>query len=179
MTGRNLEAVYTAEEIGRRVGELGGEISRDYEGEVPIVVSILKGSVIFLADLMRSISIPVHLDFMSITSFAGNRKPGGVVRILKDIDLPVSARPVIIVEDIIDTGLTAGYLVKSIQARDPKSLHVCALLDRQVRRLVQLPLRYVGFEIPDQYLVGYGLDHHEIYRNLPYLARLPEEENAG
>lgn len=178
MTGRKLETVYSAEEIGRRVRELGAEISRDYEGEVPVLVSILKGSVIFLADLMRSITIPVHLDFMSITSFAGSRQPGGVVRILKDIDIPVSARPVIIVEDVIDTGLTAGYLVKSIQARDPKSLHVCTLLDRQVRRLVQLPLRYVGFEIPDEFLIGYGLDHRETWRNLPSLARLPEEEDS-
>jgi hypoxanthine phosphoribosyltransferase len=178
MDNRSLEAVYSAEEISRRVGELGEEISRDYAGQVPILVSILKGSVVFLADLMRSISIPVHLDFMAITNFAGNRKPGGVVRILKDIDLPVSSRPVIIVEDIIDTGLTAGYLVKSIQARDPRSLQICALLDRQVRRLAQLPLRYVGFEVPDRFLVGYGLDHREIYRNLPYLARLPEEEAA-
>ena len=179
MKSRILETVYSAEKIGRRVGELGEEISRDYEGQVPILVSILKGSVIFLADLMRAISIPVHLDFMSITSFAGNRNPGGVVRILKDIDLPVSSRPVIIVEDIIDTGLTAGYLVKSIQARDPQSLQICTLLDRQVRRLARLPLRYVGFEIPDQFLVGYGLDHRETYRNLPYLAHLPEEETAG
>jgi hypoxanthine phosphoribosyltransferase len=179
MKSEGLEAVYSAEEIGRRVGELGAEISRDYEGQVPILVSILKGSVIFLADLMRSISIPVHLDFMSITSFAGNQKSGGVVRILKDIDLPVSSRPVIIVEDIIDTGLTAGYLVKSIQARDPQSLQICTLLDRQVRRLARLPLRYVGFEIPDQFLVGYGLDHHETWRNLPYLALLPDDETSG
>jgi hypoxanthine phosphoribosyltransferase len=179
MKSRSLEAVYSAEEISRRVGELGEEISRDYEGQVPILVSILKGSIVFLADLMRSITIPVHLDFMSITSCPGNRKLGGVVRILKDIDLPVSSRPVIIVEDIIDTGLTAGYLVKSIQARDPQSLQICTLLDRQVRRLARLPLRYVGFEIPDQFLVGYGLDHRETWRNLPYLARLPEDETSG
>jgi hypoxanthine phosphoribosyltransferase len=150
-------------------------ISRDYEGRLPILVSILKGSVVFLSDLMRAISIPVHLDFMAITSFESQERTGGVVRILKDLEIPVSGRPVIIVEDIIDTGLTAGYLVRNLRAREPRSLDICSLLDRKVRRLIDLPLRYVGFDVPDRFLVGYGLDHQQCCRNIPHLAFLPDE----
>ena len=171
----HFDIVYSEETIGRRVKELGEEISRDYGDRVPILLSILKGSVIFLADLMRTLTVPVNVDFMSITSFEKEGRPGGVVRILKDLDLSVSGRDIVIVEDIIDTGLTAGYLVSTLEARKPGSLAICALLDRRVRRLVDLPLRYVGFDVPDDYLVGYGLDHRERYRNLPFLARLPGE----
>ncbi len=176
MNEKAFQIVYSQEAIGQRVRELGEEISRDYGGKVPVLVSILKGSVVFLADLMRSITVPVHIDFMAITSFERGGRPGGVVRIIKDLDLQVSGRDILLVEDIIDTGLTAGYLVKTLEAREPRSLQICTLLDRRVRRLAQLPLQYVGFDVPDQYLVGYGLDHRQIYRNLPFLALLPDDE---
>lgn len=171
----DLRIVYSEEEIGRRVKELAGEIAGDYAGQVPVLVAILKGSVVFLSDLMRSLELPVQVDFMAITSFESGRKPGGVARILKDLDIPVDGRPVIVVEDIIDTGLTAGYLVRNLLAREPRSLQICTLLDRKVRRLVDLPLKYVGFEVPDTFLVGYGLDYRQEYRNLPFIAVLPEE----
>jgi hypoxanthine phosphoribosyltransferase len=171
----DLRVIYSEEEILRRVRALGEEISRDYAGQVPVLVAILKGSVVFLSDLMRSVSLPVQVDFMAITSFESAGKPGGVVRILKDLDIPVSGRPVIIVEDIIDTGMTAGYLVRNLLSRDPRSLQICTLLDRGVRRLVQLPMKYVGFEVPDTFMVGYGLDYRQQYRNLPFIAVLPEE----
>lgn len=179
MNEKTFQIVYSEEAIGQRVRELGEEISRDYAGKVPVLVSILKGSVVFLADLMRSITVPVHIDFMAITSFERGGRPGGVVRILKDLDLQVSGRDILFVEDIIDTGLTAGYLVKTLEAREPRSLRICTLLDRRVRRLARLPLQYVGFDVPDQYLVGYGLDHHQTYRNLPFLALLPDDEAPG
>ena len=170
----DLQVMYTEEKILERVRELGAEISADYAGQMPVLVAILKGSVIFLSDLLRSISLPVQVDFMAITSFESGGKPG-VARILKDLDIPVSGRPVIIVEDIIDTGLTAGYLVRNLLARDPRSLQICTLLDRGVRRLVDLPLKYVGFDVPDTFIVGYGLDYRQEYRNLPFIGVLPEE----
>jgi hypoxanthine phosphoribosyltransferase len=170
----DLQVMYTEEKILERVRELGAEISADYAGQMPVLVAILKGSVIFLSDLLRSIRLPVQVDFMAITSFESGGKPG-VARILKDLDIPVSGRPVIIVEDIIDTGLTAGYLVRNLLARDPRSLQICTLLDRTVRRLVDLPLKYVGFDVPDTFIVGYGLDYRQEYRNLPFIGVLPEE----
>jgi hypoxanthine phosphoribosyltransferase len=128
--GMDLEVLYSEEQIRTRVRELGERISADYAGRLPVLVAILKGSVVFLSDLIRSITVPVHIDFMAITGFESAGKAGGVVRILKDLDIPVSGRPVVIVEDIIDTGLTAGYLVKNLRARDPESLEICSLLDR-------------------------------------------------
>jgi len=169
-----LEVIIPAEEIARRVRELGGEIARDYAGRVPLLVAVLKGSFVFLADLARAIDGPLEVDFMAITSYGAGRR-GGVVRIEKDLGLPVTGRDVLIVEDIVDTGLTLGYLIKSLEAREPASLAVCTLLDRRVRRLARLPIRYVGFEVPDRFLVGYGLDQGERHRNLPCLAALPEE----
>jgi hypoxanthine phosphoribosyltransferase len=170
----NFSILIGKEDLGRRVCELGVEISRDYAGRNPILISVLKGSFIFLADLARSITVPVSLDFMAITRY-GAGKRGGAVRIEKDLDLAITGRDVLFVEDIVDTGLTLGYLVRTLQAREPASLAVCTLLDRRVRRLANLPIRYIGFEVPDRFLVGYGLDHREQYRNLPYLAALPEE----
>ena len=172
---RELEVVFPAEVISRRVRELGAEIARDYAGRTPVLVAVLKGSFVFLADLVRAIPSPVHVDFMAVTSYSPGRR-GGVVRIEKDLSLPVTGRDVLFVEDIVDTGLTLGYLLKSLRAREPASLAVCTLLDRKVRRLANLPLRYVGFEVPDRFLVGYGLDQGERLRNLPYLAALPEED---
>jgi hypoxanthine phosphoribosyltransferase len=138
---------------------------------------VLKGSFIFLADLARAITVPVHLDFMAITRYGADKR-GGVVRIEKDLDLAVTGRDVLVVEDIVDTGLTLGYLVRNLQAREPASLAVCTLLDRRARRLASLPIRYTGFEVPDRFLVGYGLDHREEHRNLPYVAALPERASG-
>jgi hypoxanthine phosphoribosyltransferase len=170
----NISVVISEGDLQRRVCELGTEISRDYAGRTPILISVLKGSFIFLADLARAITVPVNLDFMAITRY-GAGKRGGAVRIEKDLDLAISGREVLFVEDIVDTGLTLGYLVRNLQAREPAGLAVCTLLDRRVRRLANLPIRYTGFEVPDRFLVGYGLDHREMYRNLPYLGALPEE----
>jgi hypoxanthine phosphoribosyltransferase len=156
------------------VGALGAEISRDYAERTPVLVSVLKGSFVFLADLARAITVPVNIDFMAITRY-GSGKRGGAVRIEKDLDLSITGREVLFVEDIVDTGLTLGYLVRNLQAREPASLAVCTLLDRRVRRLAKLPIRYTGFEVPDRFLVGYGLDHREEHRNLPYLGALPED----
>ena len=167
------QVVISEAELRRRVGELGAEISRDYAGRTPVLVAVLKGSFVFLADLAREITVPVNVDFMAITRYAAGRR-GGAVRIEKDLDIVVAGRDVLVVEDIVDTGLTLGYLMKNLGARDPASLAVCTLLDRRARRLTKLPLRYVGFEVPDRFLVGYGLDHREQYRNLPYLGALPE-----
>jgi hypoxanthine phosphoribosyltransferase len=170
---KNISVVISEEDLQRRVRELGAEISRDYATRTPILISVLKGSFIFLADLARAITVPVNLDFMAITRY-GAGKRGGVVRIEKDLDLAISGREILFVEDIVDTGLTLGYLVRTLQAREPAGLAVCTLLDRRVRRLANLPIRYTGFEVPDRFLVGYGLDHREQYRNLPYLGALPD-----
>ena len=170
----NFSVVISEGELDRRVRALGAEISRDYAGRTPVLVSVLKGSFIFLADLARAITVPINLDFMAITRY-GPGKRGGVVRIEKDLDLSVTGRDILFVEDIVDTGLTLGYLVRNLQAREPAGLAVCTLLDRRVRRLASLPIRYTGFEVPDRFLVGYGLDHREKYRNLPHIAALPEE----
>jgi len=174
----NIPVVIGEDELRRRVGELGAEISRDYAGRIPVLVSVLKGSFVFLADLSRAITLPINLDFMAITRY-GAGKRGGVVRIEKDLDLPITGRDVLFIEDIVDTGLTLGYLVRNLQAREPASLAICTLLDRRVRRLANLPIRYIGFEVPDRFLVGYGLDNREQYRNLPYLGALPEEEKRA
>jgi hypoxanthine phosphoribosyltransferase len=171
---KNISVVISEDDLQRRVRELGAEISRDYAGHTPILISVLKGSFIFLADLARAITVPVNLDFMAITRY-GAGKRGGVVRIEKDLDLAITGREVLVVEDIVDTGLTLGYLLRNLQSREPAGLAVCTLLDRRVRRLANLPIRYTGFEVPDRFLVGYGLDHRESYRNLPYLGALPEE----
>lgn len=173
-----LSVVIGEEDLRRRVRELGAEISRDYAGRTPVLVAVLKGSFMFLADLSRAITIPVHLDFMAITRYGAGRR-GGAVRIEKDLDLAITGREVLFVEDIVDTGLTLGYLVRALQAREPAGIAVCTLLDRQARRLAKLPIRYTGFEVPDRFLVGYGLDRREEFRNLPYLAALPDEPGGA
>jgi hypoxanthine phosphoribosyltransferase len=155
----------TAEQIGARVAELGAEISRDYAGKTPILIGVLKGSLVFMADLARAITIPINVDFMSISSY-GDGTNSGVVRILKDLDESITGRDVILVEDIIDTGLTLTYLLATLGARRPESLEVCGLLDKSVRRIVEVPIRYKGFDIPDEFVIGYGLDHEGRYRNL-------------
>jgi hypoxanthine phosphoribosyltransferase len=168
------EIVVQAEELQRRVGDLAAAISRDYAGRRLLLVCILKGAVFFLSDLMRHIDIPVEVDFMAVASYGSATDSSGVVRILKDLDTPLEGRDVLIVEDIVDSGLTLQYLLRNLGSRDPASLEVCALLTKPSRRKVDLPTRYVGFEIPDRFVVGYGLDYDERYRNLPYVAALEQ-----
>jgi hypoxanthine phosphoribosyltransferase len=158
--------LFSAEDIRRRVAELGRIITADYRDRVPVLVSVLKGGTTFLADLFRDIHLPVKVDFMSISAYDEGSKSSGVVRIVKDLDQDVGGEDVIVVEDIIDTGLTLTYLLSTLRSRSPRSLEVCALLDKSVRRITPLDLRYVGFDCPDQFVVGYGLDYRERYRNL-------------
>ncbi len=160
----------TAEELQRRVAELGAEISRDYAGAPLLLVGVLKGAVFFLSDLMRFIDIPVEVDFMAVASYGSATDSSGVVRILKDLDVAIEGRDVLIVEDIVDSGLTLQYLMRNLGSRNPRTLEVCALLTKPDRRKVDLPTRYVGFEIPDRFVVGYGLDYAERHRNLPFVA---------
>jgi hypoxanthine phosphoribosyltransferase len=169
------EILVTAEQLQRRVRELGGQISADYAGRDLLMIGVLKGAVFFLSDLMRHVSTPCEVDFMAVASYGSATDSSGVVRILKDLDRPIAGREVLIVEDIVDSGLTLQYLLRSLGARDPGSLEVCALLTKPERRKVDLPTRYVGFEIPNRFAIGYGLDHAERYRNLPYIAALNDE----
>jgi hypoxanthine phosphoribosyltransferase len=165
MTEEPLGLLLTAEQIRSRVAELGVTISRDFAGLDPMLIGVLKGSLVFMADLARAITIPVNVDFMSITSY-GDGSKSGVVRIVKDLDESITGRNVILVEDIIDTGLTLTYLLATLNARRPASLEVCGLLDKSARRIIEVPIRYKGFDIPDEFVIGYGLDHEGRYRNL-------------
>ncbi len=166
------EILVPADDLARRVLELAAEVSRDYAGKDLVLIGVLKGAVFFLADLMRAIEIPVEVDFMAVASYGSATKSSGVVRILKDLDAAIDGRDVLIVEDIVDSGLTLQYLLRNLAGRNPRSLEVCALLIKPERRKVELETRYVGFEIPDRFAIGYGLDHAERYRNLPYVAAL-------
>jgi hypoxanthine phosphoribosyltransferase len=165
-------------DLGRRVRELGEEISRDYEGRDLFLVGVLKGAVFFLSDLMRYLEVPCEVDFMAVSSYGSSTDSSGIVRILKDLDAPIQGREVLIVEDIVDSGLTLSYLLRTLNAREPASLEVCALLTKPERRKVDLPIRYVGFEIPNRFVIGYGLDHAERFRNLPFVAVLQEAEKG-
>jgi hypoxanthine phosphoribosyltransferase len=166
------EVLVSAEDLQRRVRELGEQISRDYAGRPLLLVGVLKGAVFFLSDLMRFIDIPVEIDFMAVASYGSTTDSSGVVRILKDLDAAIEGRDVLIVEDIVDSGLTLQYLLRNLGSRNPRTLEVCALLVKPARRKVELPSRYVGFEIEDRFVVGYGLDYAERYRNLPFVAAL-------
>ncbi|MEK6250731.1 MAG: hypoxanthine phosphoribosyltransferase [Actinomycetota bacterium] len=173
------EVLVSSEDLARRVQELGVEISRDYEGRDLVMVGVLKGAVVFIADLMRQLTVPCELDFMAVTSYGSSTDSSGVVRILKDLDAPIEGRDVLIVEDIIDSGLTLQYLMRNLKVRSPRSLEVCALLTKPERRRVDLPTRYVGFEIPNRFAIGYGLDHSQKYRNLDYVAVLENGPENG
>jgi hypoxanthine phosphoribosyltransferase len=168
------EVLVPAEELQRRIRELGAEISHDYEGRDLIMIGVLKGAVLFLADLLRQLTVPCEIDFMAVSSYGSETDSSGVVRILKDLDSSIEGRNVVIVEDIIDSGLTLHYLLRNLRARNPGSLEVCALLTKPDRRRVELPIRYVGFEIPNRYVIGYGLDYGQRYRNLDCVAVLNE-----
>jgi hypoxanthine phosphoribosyltransferase len=162
-----------------RIVELGEEISNDYAGRDLLLVGVLKGAVFFMADLMRSLTVPCEVDFMAISSYGAETDSSGVVRILKDLDIPLQGRDVLIVEDIIDSGLTLSYLMRNLRARDPASLEVCALLTKPGRREIEVPVKYVGFEIPNRFVIGYGLDYAERYRNLRYVGVLNEDLTAS
>jgi hypoxanthine phosphoribosyltransferase len=155
-----------------RVAELGAEISSDYDGRDLLLVGVLKGAVFFMADLMRQLTVPCEIDFMAISSYGAATDSSGVVRILKDLDVNIAGRHVLVVEDIIDSGLTLSYLMRNLSARRPGSLEVCTLLTKPDRREIEVPIRYVGFEIPNKFVIGYGLDFAERYRNLPYIGVL-------
>jgi hypoxanthine phosphoribosyltransferase len=170
------EVLVPAEELQRRIRELGAEISRDYAGRDLIMIGVLKGAVLFLADLMRELTVPCEVDFMAVSSYGSATDSSGVVRILKDLDSSIEGRNVLIVEDIIDSGLTLQYLLRNLRARNPASVEVCALLTKPDRRRVELPIRYVGFEIPNRYVIGYGLDYAQRYRNLDCVAVLNERD---
>jgi hypoxanthine phosphoribosyltransferase len=159
--------LFTAGEIQARVRALGEAITTDYAGRTPVLISILKGAAMFHADLLRAIDLSVSVDFMSISSYGA--RSAGVVRIMKDLDEDIVGRDVILVEDIVDTGLTATYLLSALGAREPASLEICTLLDKSARRITPVPVRYRGFECPDVFVLGYGLDFEEVYRNLPYI----------
>ena len=163
------------DELAHRVRALGEQISADYVGRELVLVCVLKGAVFFLSDLMRRLEVPCEVDFMAVASYGSSTDSSGVVRILKDLDAPIEGRDVLIVEDIVDSGLTLSYLLRTLRARDPASLEVCALLTKPERRKVDLPIRYTGFEIPNRFAIGYGLDHAERFRNLPYVAVLQDE----
>jgi hypoxanthine phosphoribosyltransferase len=169
------ETLVSSEELRRRVAELGVEISRDYGDRELVMVGVLKGAVLFLADLMRHLDVPCEVDFMAVSSYGSQTDSSGVVRILKDLDASIEGRHVLIVEDIIDSGLTLHYLMRNLRARNPASLEVCALLTKPERLRVDLSPRYIGFEIPNRFAIGYGLDHAQRYRNLDYVAALADQ----
>jgi hypoxanthine phosphoribosyltransferase len=169
------EVLIAEERLQRRIGELGAELTRDYRGRDLLLVGVLKGAIFFMADLMRRIEIPCEVDFMAISSYGEGVDSSGVVRILKDLDMSIEGRNVLIVEDIVDSGLTLSYLIRNLEARRPHSLEVCALLTKPERRENQVDCRYIGFEIPNRFVIGYGLDFAERYRNLPYIGVLRDE----
>jgi hypoxanthine phosphoribosyltransferase len=164
--------LFTEMMIRQRVAELGGQISRDYAGLDPLVVGVLKGVMFFMSDLLRTLTVPVHVDFMAISRYQAGQGTKGPVRLTKDLDTPVENRHVLFVEDVIDTGLTLSYLLRNLRARGPSSLEVCTLFDKPQHRLTDITLRYKGFDLPDRFVVGYGLDYKEAYRHLPYVAEL-------
>jgi hypoxanthine phosphoribosyltransferase len=175
------EILLTEEQISAKVAELGARIGADYGDRRLTLVSVLKGSLPFMADLMRAIPSPVRIDLMEVSSYGGtSTESSGLVRILKDLSATIAGEDVLIVEDIIDTGLTLNYLVRYLRGKNPATLRICTLLDKPARRLVEIPVDYIGFEIPDQFVVGYGLDYGELYRNLRFVGVLkPEVYGAG
>lgn len=166
------DILLTSEQIQQRVQELGAAITHDYNGRNPLLVGVLKGVLFFMADLLRQITIPVEVDFMAITSYSTEARDQGFVRMVKDLEIPVTGRHVIFVEDVIDTGLTLNFLLRNLRSQKPASLEVCVLFNKPERRLIDVPVKYLGFDLPDKFVVGYGLDHQERYRNLPFVGLL-------
>ena len=166
------EILVSEEQLAGRIGELGAEVTRDYRDRDLLLIGILKGAVLFLSDLIRHIEIPAEVDFMAVASYGSATKSSGVVQILKDLEEPIEGRDVLIVEDIVDTGLTLRYLLENLSGRGPRSIEVCSLLSKNDARSVDVPGRYVGFEIPNEFVIGYGLDYDQRFRTLPYVATL-------
>jgi len=169
------EVLISEEHIQRRTAELGARICRDFVGEQILIIAVLKGALLFLADLIRHIDLPLAVDFLAVSSYGAGTESSGVVRILKDLDETITHRNVIIVEDIVDSGRTLDYLLRMLRQRNPATLHVCTLLDKRDRREIEVPIDYVGFEVPDAFVVGYGLDYAEHYRQLPFIGVLKPE----
>lgn len=167
--------LFSPEQLQTRISELGTQISKDYQGKSLLLVGVLRGVVFFITDLMRAIRIPLEVDFMSVSSYSTDSRDMGFVRLVKDLEISITDRHVLFVEDIIDTGLTLHYLLRTLKTRNPASLEVCVLFNKEKRRLIDLPIRYKGFDIPDYYIVGYGLDYREKYRNLPFVGLLKAE----
>jgi hypoxanthine phosphoribosyltransferase len=171
-----IESVLLSEEqIQERIRELGEQIARDYAGKDLVLIGVLKGVALFFGDMMRAIDLPIEIDFMAVSSYGASTRSSGVVRILKDLDETITGRHVLILEDIIDTGLTLSYLVRTLMERRPASLEICTMLDKPARRLVEVPVKYTGFTIPDQFVVGFGLDYDQKFRNLPFVGILKPE----
>ena len=164
-----IRELISAEDVAKKIAEMGAQISKDYEGESVYLLCILKGGVFFTTELAKHITVPVTLDFMSVSSYGGGTTSSGIVRIVKDLDTPIEGKNVLIAEDIIDTGRTLAYLMEHLKQRKPKSLKLCTLLDKPDRRVSDVKVDYTGFEIPDEFVVGYGLDYDQKYRNLPYI----------
>lgn len=170
----NLEPLFSAEAIQARIAELGAEIARDYDGRNPLLVGVLKGACIFISDLLRAIDLQLGIEFIAISSYGSSMRTSGEVRLVKDLDVAVEGRDILVVEDIVDTGLTLSYLLSNLRARGAASVKLAALLDKYERREREVPIDYLGFKIPDAFVVGYGLDFAERYRNLPYIAVLKD-----
>lgn len=164
-----IKVLLTEKEVDDRIQELGDQISKDYEGKEVHLICILKGGSFFMCELAKRITVPVSFDFMSVSSYGGDTKSSGVVRIVKDLDESIQGKDVIVIEDIVDSGRTLNYLLEMLHDRGPKSLRLCTLLDKPSRRVIQVPVDYTGFQIPDEFVVGYGLDYDQKYRNLPYI----------
>ena len=173
------EIILTEEQIQATVNRIGAEISIDYAGKRPLLVGVLNGVLLFMADLIRAIKIPVDIDFMAIASYSNESRERGVVRLEKDLNTPLEGRHVLFVEDVIDTGMTLNYLLRMLRSRGPASIEVCTLFDKPRRRLIDIPMKYKGFELPDKFVVGYGLDHRGLYRNLPFVGLLRPEALSG
>jgi hypoxanthine phosphoribosyltransferase len=169
------EVLIDEDALSARIAELGAEVSADYQGRDLLLIGVLKGAVFFMADLMRHITVPCEVDFMAISSYGDSTDSSGIVRILKDLDINIEGRDVLVVEDIIDSGLTLSYLMRNLESREPATLEICALMTKPERREIDVQVRYVGFEIPNRFVVGYGLDLGERYRNLPYVAVLSDD----
>ena len=172
----NLEVLFSQEQIQERIKELGAEITRDYAGRNPLLIGVLKGACFFLSDLLRSIDTRLSIEFMAISSYGSSTRTSGEVRIMKDLDVPIEGRDILVVEDIVDTGLTLTYLLDNLKARGAASVKLAALLDKHDRREKDVPIDYLGFQIPDHFVVGYGLDYAERYRNLPFIAVLKDPD---
>lgn len=169
------EILYSEDVLTKKIKELANEISKDYEGKDLVVVGILKGSVIFAAELIKNISVKCEIDFMAVSSYGNSTETSGVVRILKDLDHNIEGKDILIVEDIVDTGVTLSYLLKYLKARKANSIEIVSLLNKPKRRAVELDVKYIGFEVPDEFIVGYGIDYAEKYRNLPFIGILKRE----